>query len=46
MAFPRVQAFMGLTTDLAHHFLEAVDQAAIASLAGKRGQKRSRRRSR
>ena len=33
MAFPRVQAFMGLTTDLAHHFLEAVDQAAIASAA-------------
>ena len=33
MAFPRVQASMGITTDLAHHFLEAVDQAAIASAA-------------
>ena len=33
MAFPRVQRFMGITTDLAHHFLEAVDQAAIASAA-------------
>ena len=33
MAFPRVQPFMGITTDLAHHFLEAVDQAAIASAA-------------
>ena len=33
MASPRVQTFMGMTTDLAHHFLEAVDQAAIASAA-------------
>ena len=33
MAFPRFQRFMGITTDLAHHFLEAVDQAAIASAA-------------
>ena len=33
MAFPRVQASMGITTDLAHYFLEAVDQAAIASAA-------------
>ena len=33
MASPRVQTNMGMTTDLAHHFLEAVDQAAIASAA-------------
>lgn len=33
MASPRVQTSMGMTTDLAHHFLEAVDQAAIASAA-------------
>ena len=33
MAFPRVQRYMGITTNLAHHFLEAVDQAAIASAA-------------
>ena len=33
MAFPRLQSFMGITTDLAHHFVEAVDQAAIASAA-------------
>jgi fructose-1,6-bisphosphatase class II len=33
MAFPRPQPFMGITTDLAHHFVEAVDQAAIASAA-------------
>jgi len=33
MAFPRLQPFMGITTDLAHHFVEAVDQAAIASAA-------------
>lgn len=33
MAFPRTQRDMGTTTDLAHHFLEAVDQAAIASAA-------------
>lgn len=33
MAFPRVQRRMGITTNLAHHFVEAVDQAAIASAA-------------
>ncbi|MBN29119.1 MAG: fructose-bisphosphatase class II [Euryarchaeota archaeon] len=33
MAFPRLQPVMGITTDLAHHFVEAVDQAAIASAA-------------
>ena len=33
MAFPRLESFMGITTDLAHHFVEAVDQAAIASAA-------------
>ena len=33
MTFPRPQPFMGITTDLAHHFVEAVDQAAIASAA-------------
>jgi fructose-1,6-bisphosphatase class II len=33
MAFPRLQPFMGITTDLAHHFVEAGDQAAIASAA-------------
>ena len=33
MAFPRVQPFMGIVGDLAHHFVEAVDQAAIASAA-------------
>ena len=33
MASPRVHKGMGMTTDLAHHFLEAVDQAAIASAA-------------
>ena len=33
MASPRVPDTMGITTDLAHHFLEAVDQAAIASAA-------------
>ena len=33
MAFPRVQHIMGITTNFAHHFLEAVDQAAIASAA-------------
>ena len=33
MAFPRLQSFMGITMDLAHHFVEAVDQAAIASAA-------------
>lgn len=33
MALPRVQPVMGITTDLSHHFLEAVDQAAIASAA-------------
>jgi len=33
MAFPRVQRLMGIVRDLAHHFVEAVDQAAIASAA-------------
>ena len=33
MALPRVRPLMGITTDLSHHFLEAVDQAAIASAA-------------
>lgn len=33
MAYPRLPTIMGMTTDLAHHFLEAVDQAAIASAA-------------
>ena len=33
MAFPRVQSVMGSIGDLAHHFVEAVDQAAIASAA-------------
>jgi len=33
MALPRVPWSMGMTTDLAHHFVEAVDQAAIASAA-------------
>ena len=33
MALPRVPAYMGMTTDLSHHFVEAVDQAAIASAA-------------
>lgn len=33
MAFPRFQTPMGITTDLSHHFIEAVDQAAIASAA-------------
>ena len=33
MASPRFRNSMGMTTDLAHHFLEAVDQAAIASAA-------------
>ena len=33
MAYPRLPTTMGMTTDLAHHFLEAVDQAAIASAA-------------
>ena len=33
MAFPRLESFMGITTDLAHHFVEAVDHAAIASAA-------------
>lgn len=33
MSLPRVPAHMGMTTDLSHHFLEAVDQAAIASAA-------------
>jgi fructose-1,6-bisphosphatase II len=33
MAYPRLPSIMGMTTDLAHHFLEAVDQAAIASAA-------------
>ena len=33
MSFPRLESFMGITTDLAHHFVEAVDQAAIASAA-------------
>lgn len=36
MAFPRFQPPMGIIGDLAHHFVEAVDQAAIAS-AGWRG---------
>ena len=33
MAFPRVHSTMGIIGDLAHHFVEAVDQAAIASAA-------------
>ena len=33
MAFPRFQPLMGIIGDLAHHFVEAVDQAAIASAA-------------
>ena len=33
MAFPRVHFTMGIIGDLAHHFVEAVDQAAIASAA-------------
>ena len=31
MSLPRLPRHMGFTVDLAHHFLEAVDQAAIAS---------------
>ena len=33
MAFPRYQRSMRIVGDLAHHFVEAVDQAAIASAA-------------
>lgn len=33
MASPRFQTLMGITTDLSQHFIEAVDQAAIASAA-------------